>query len=63
MQGLRIISLRRNKIFGKINMTKQYCRLRQELQGGEIKNVLLAALQRSFMTVSKGRICLTVCTT
>lgn len=43
-------------------MTKRYRRLRQEVQAGGITNLLLATLQRSFMTVTKGRIWLTVCT-
>lgn len=37
-------------------MTEQHCSLRQEVQVGGIKNLLLATPQRSFMTVTKGRI-------
>lgn len=49
-------------VLGKVSMTKWYCRLSQEVQVGGIKNLLLATLQRSFMTVTKGRTWLTVCT-
>jgi len=41
-------------------MTKRYCR--EEVQVGGIKNLLLATLQRSFMTVTKVSIWLTLCT-
>jgi len=49
--------------FGKGSMTKQYCRLRWEVQDESFKTLLLATFQRIFMTVSKARIWLTYNTT
>lgn len=63
MTGLRKLLFRTTNILGKGSTTKQYCRLRQDIQVGSIENVILANFQRRFMTVTKGRIWLTYSTT
>lgn len=55
-KGPLLDPLEEKNILGKATMTKQYCSLRQEVQVRGIKNLLLATLQRSFMTVTKGRV-------